>query len=424
MIQNVKTEPFAAATPNAVTFSSVLNALAKSKTVRMKAEKCSSILKAVIDLHKNNASHDTKPNVICYNTVLNVCAFLAQGSEAEQRQALAVAVETFNQMRQGKYVSPDAVSYGNMLKAFANLMPTGEQRSAIAARLFASCCDTGSVGGMCLDKIRQCVPPRAFLPLLAGCGYAVSIAVASATMSLLPILVDCCLCPQPLLLPPLSSPPTVVAVTVSAATTIAAIVAAIVTAAVVAATAINSAAPATATTAAVIPTAVVAVVAVFAAAVAAATATIVTATAVIATAAVVTATAAVTTAAVATAAVATAAIVIATATVTTAAIARRCRHHHSSCHNCRSCHCRHCHRHRHRHHPFHLCHRVGGQEALQGEIMQGGFGGEMTCGWRDVRYRFSIPTSPKYINRIFLYLMQKNHLEGFRLSHWHTLAVA
>lgn len=171
MIRNFKAEPFATATPDVVTFSSVLNALAKSKTVRLKAEKCSFILKAMIDLHENGGSHDTKPNVICYNTVLNACAFSAQGSEAERRQALAVAVEIFNQMRQGKYVSPDAVSYGNMLKTCANLMPPGEQRSSIAARLFSSCCEDGLVGGMCLDEIRRCVPPRAFLPLLADCGY-------------------------------------------------------------------------------------------------------------------------------------------------------------------------------------------------------------------------------------------------------------
>jgi hypothetical protein len=31
----------------------------------------------------------------------------------------------------------------------------------------------------------------------------------------------------------------------------------------------------------------------------------------------------------------------------------------------------------------------------------------------DVRYRFLIPTSPQYIDRVFLYLTQKNHLEGF-----------
>ncbi len=34
---------------------------------------------------------------------------------------------------------------------------------------------------------------------------------------------------------------------------------------------------------------------------------------------------------------------------------------------------------------------------------------------------FLIPTSSQYIDRVFLYLMQKNHLEGFRLSHRGTL---
>ena len=99
MIRYSKAEPYVTATPDAVTFSSVLNALAKSKTVRMKAEKCSFILKAMIDLHENDGSRDTMPNIICYNTVLNACAFSAQGSEAERRRAFAVAVEIFNQMQ-------------------------------------------------------------------------------------------------------------------------------------------------------------------------------------------------------------------------------------------------------------------------------------------------------------------------------------
>ncbi len=45
------------------------------------------------------------------------------------------------------------------------------------------------------------------------------IAVATATVSSLPILVDCCPCPRRSLLPPLMSPPTAVAVSVAAATT-------------------------------------------------------------------------------------------------------------------------------------------------------------------------------------------------------------
>jgi hypothetical protein len=54
--------------------------------------------------------------------------------------------------------------------------------------------------------------------------------------------------------------------------------------------------------------------------------------------------------------------------------------------------------------------------------MRDGFGGETRCGWMDVRYRFLIPTSRHYIDKVFFYLTQKHHLEGFRLSHWRTLA--
>jgi hypothetical protein len=43
--------------------------------------------------------------------------------------------------------------------------------------------------------------------------------------------------------------------------------------------------------------------------------------------------------------------------------------------------------------------------------MQGRFGGGMRCGWMDVRYRFLIPTLPQYIDRGFLYFMQKSHLK-------------
>ena len=103
---------------------------------------------AMIELHENEGSHETRPNIICFNTVLNACAFSAKADEAERRQALAVSVEIFNIMRQGMYVSPDAVSYGNMLKCCANLMSPGEQRNTMASRLFESCSNEGLVGGM------------------------------------------------------------------------------------------------------------------------------------------------------------------------------------------------------------------------------------------------------------------------------------
>jgi hypothetical protein len=164
-------ETSATITPDSVTFASVLNALAKSKTAKFKADKCGALLQSMVELHEDDGSRDTTPNVICYNTVLNACAFSAEGTAEERRRALQVAVDTFQRLRRGRHAAPDAVSYGNVLKCCANLVPPGERRNGMAVQLFRKCCDEGLMGGMCLDEIRRCVPPRAFLPLLADCGY-------------------------------------------------------------------------------------------------------------------------------------------------------------------------------------------------------------------------------------------------------------
>jgi hypothetical protein len=55
--------------------------------------------------------------------------------------------------------------------------------------------------------------------------------------------------------------------------------------------------------------------------------------------------------------------------------------------------------------------------------MHGGFEGEIGAGgWMCAMFLISM--SSQYIDRVFLYLTQKNHLDGFRLSHRGTLAVA
>jgi hypothetical protein len=59
---------------------------------------------------------------------------------------------------------------------------------------------------------------------------------------------------------------------------------------------------------------------------------------------------------------------------------------------------------------FYLCHQVGGHEALQGEIMRGGFGGEMRCGRMDGRYGFCIPILTQYKLTFFCTLHRKTNL--------------
>jgi hypothetical protein len=55
--------------------------------------------------------------------------------------------------------------------------------------------------------------------------------------------------------------------------------------------------------------------------------------------------------------------------------------------------------------------------------MQGGFEGEMRCGWIDVLYDFDSNIIPVHLQSFFVPYAE-NQLEGFRLSHHGTLAVA
>ena len=149
----------------------------------MTAMKCLTILDAMIDLHEEDGSYDTTPNIVCFNTILNACAFSARAGDNEKKEALSAAVKTFKMMKEREYARPDALSYGNMLKCIANLMPIGDARTSMASRIFSNCCEEGLVGGMVLDEIRRCVSTEEFLRLLSKCGYGRPLRQHSNAMS-------------------------------------------------------------------------------------------------------------------------------------------------------------------------------------------------------------------------------------------------
>jgi len=71
---------------------------------------------------------------------------------------MQIAVETFKRMRQQYNVRPDTVSYGNILKCTANLVPPGRVRVEMALQLFESCCREGLVGDLAWNEVRRAVP--------------------------------------------------------------------------------------------------------------------------------------------------------------------------------------------------------------------------------------------------------------------------
>ena len=160
--------------PDVYSFTCVMDTWAKSKEPN-KASRVQNLLSQLLNMRQRAlergdrlAADALKPSQIPYNAVLNACAFSAlQTGKEEQKEAIQIAVNTFKSMapldgrnRNQNTVSRDAVSYGLMIKAIANLMPRGEVRSRIALQVFQDCCDDGLVGYLVWNEIRRAVPPK------------------------------------------------------------------------------------------------------------------------------------------------------------------------------------------------------------------------------------------------------------------------
>ena len=145
--------------PDTYSFTSVLNALAKSKQPN-KAARAREYLDTMLQMHAKTKHNALSPTQVPFNAVLNAAAFSALGTpEEEQRAALKIAVETFSLMKRLS-IHPDMISYGNMLKVVANLIPKGKTRTEMGLQLFRTCCQEGLVGDLVWNEARRALPPK------------------------------------------------------------------------------------------------------------------------------------------------------------------------------------------------------------------------------------------------------------------------
>ena len=145
--------------PDVISFASVLDAWAKSKEPH-KGAKSQDLLNRLIAMFNATKNDTLRPTAYTYNAVLNACAFSAMGTTMdEKREALQIAVQTFSSMRNSE-TPLDTVTYGNMLKCLANLMPEGDIRSNMALQVFDKCINDGLVGTLVWNEIRRAVPAK------------------------------------------------------------------------------------------------------------------------------------------------------------------------------------------------------------------------------------------------------------------------
>jgi hypothetical protein len=156
-----------ATAPDVISFSTCVDVWAKSKE-KGKAVKAYAILQKMIEFNEIMGMKKLRPNEFTYNTCLNACAFSAHTEEGERKQALKIAVTLFNEMQKSNTVKPDSISFGMLLKCFANLMPKGSTRDNMTSKIFTKCRNDGLVNDLVFNEAHRAASPKLMRELLTG----------------------------------------------------------------------------------------------------------------------------------------------------------------------------------------------------------------------------------------------------------------
>ena len=140
-------------TPDSICYNAVINAWGWSSS-KGKELQVYELLQEMIE-----SSH-AKPDIITCNSILSCCAYAIVETEKERAQALEVAIKVLKTFtsEQPKYGWPDHYTYGNMLVVVASMMPPSEKRTKLSEALFLKCAEAGHVSSLVVNRFRSAAP--------------------------------------------------------------------------------------------------------------------------------------------------------------------------------------------------------------------------------------------------------------------------
>jgi hypothetical protein len=179
--------------PNCISYATVINAYALSKTEPFKAHKAFRLLQRM------NKNPDIRPNHVAYNSVLNACATSCPNAYQENLQRLPQdpanhmtlpdMVRTLyqqliddndndNDNPQGAsspppypHLQPDHYTFGTVLKAIANLFWGEPDQVEFCQQVFQEACNRGQVTFGVLFQLRQAAPSEVYRQMLPKNAY-------------------------------------------------------------------------------------------------------------------------------------------------------------------------------------------------------------------------------------------------------------
>ena len=121
--------------------------------------------------YEQRSLEKVKPTVVAFTAVLNACSRPANSTEREE--AFHIAQLTMSQLSSGIYDKPNFLSYAAFFSVCATTVDEGVFRDSTIRTTFEQCAETGQVGQIVVQKLKDAASPQLFNELVGkyeNCG--------------------------------------------------------------------------------------------------------------------------------------------------------------------------------------------------------------------------------------------------------------
>ena len=139
--------------PNNITYSTFLRILAQSR-VPKKTLIAESIISA---MEKYQDNPKLRPNNFTYDAVLKVCGRPSSNDPQLRRHALILAVKTLTKIQDLPYIQSTSYSYGGFFSTLAKLT-SGQEYTKLLKKSFSDCCEAGVLDDKVLHILIRTAP--------------------------------------------------------------------------------------------------------------------------------------------------------------------------------------------------------------------------------------------------------------------------
>lgn len=150
--------------PNVITYNSLIDVYARSN-MPGKARKAQEIFVRIL------SAMDIEPNIVTYCSLLKACARIQDPRDSKEvEEALAIGMEIYNHFKESsdnKILSANNVLYRVLMDVADRLIHNKNELETFVSEVFGKCCQEGYLDNVVLHKVRRRVSPYFFQTLMA-----------------------------------------------------------------------------------------------------------------------------------------------------------------------------------------------------------------------------------------------------------------